>query len=182
MTNLLAEDLDGILARTEGMWEELRGRRLFLTGGTGFFGCWLLESFLWANDRLGLNAEVVALSRRPEAFARKAPHLSGHPAIRLCQGDVRTFEFPEGPFSHIIHAATDADAGLNLAQSLAMLDTITEGTRRVLEFARVCEARRFLLTSSGAVYGRQPLEMSHVPEEYPGGPDPMGAASALWGG
>jgi nucleoside-diphosphate-sugar epimerase len=178
MPNLLAEDLDEVFARTEGIWEGLRGRRLFLTGGTGFFGCWLLESFLWANDRLGLNAEVVALSRRPEVFARKAPHLARHPSIRMYQGDVRTFEFPEGAFSHIIHAATDADAVLNVAQPLRMLDTIVDGTRRVLDFARVCGAQRFLLTSSGAVYGRQPSEITHVGEDYCGAPDPLGTAAA----
>jgi len=49
--------------------------RLFITGGTGFFGCWLLETFAWANQRLGLNASATVLSRAPDSFARKAPHL-----------------------------------------------------------------------------------------------------------
>ena len=61
MVNLLASDLDHVLEHTRHLWEELRGRRLFITGGTGFFGCWLLESFVWACDRLSLGAEAVVL-------------------------------------------------------------------------------------------------------------------------
>ena len=176
--NPLAADLDHVLAHTAPLWEDLRGRRLFITGGTGFFGCWLLESFAWANDRLGLNAEAVVLTRDPAAFAAKHPGLSAHPAIAFHQGDVRSFAFPQGQFSHVIHGATEASAALNRDNPLAMIDTITEGTRRTLDFARQCGASRFLLTSSGAVYGTQPPDLTHTQEDYLGAPDCTLAGSA----
>jgi nucleoside-diphosphate-sugar epimerase len=177
----LQEDLDDILAAAPDLWEALRGRTLFLTGGTGYYGCWLLESFAHLNAALDLRARVVVLTRRPEAFREKMPHLSADPAIRLVQGDVRQLDAndirrqlaPEAPgrFDFVIHAAAETDSRLYETQTFAMLDTIIEGTRAALDFARAAGARRFLFASSGAVYGRQPADMTHVPEEYSGGPD-----------
>jgi dTDP-glucose 4,6-dehydratase len=177
-TNPLASDLDHILDHTRDLWDELRGERIFVTGGTGFFGCWLLESFIWANERLDLKANAVVLTRSPDAFQAKAAHLAAHPGVTLMTGDMRSFRFPPGTFSHVIHAATESSAKLNDENPLLMLDTILEGTRHTLDFAKACGAKKFLLTSSGAVYGRQPPEMTHIPEEYLGAPDPTDPRSA----
>jgi dTDP-glucose 4,6-dehydratase len=177
-TNRLAQDLDNILARTEPLWQELRGQRILITGVTGFFGCWLLESFAWANQRLDLNAHVVGLSRNPGLLAEKAPHLAQDPAITLHAADVRHCDFPQGAFSHVIHAATEASAKLNSEAPLVMFDTIVEGTRRALQFSIAGSVARFLFVSSGAVYGTQPAQLTHVGECFEGGPDPLNPASA----
>jgi len=178
LANPLAQDLDSILSQTESLWPDLREGKIFITGGTGFFGCWMLESFVWCNDHLDLGAEAVVLTRNAAAFQKKIPHLAANPAIHFHEGDVRIFEFPAGTFSHVIHAATEASAQLNAEQPLLMFDTIVDGTRRVLELARASGAKKILLTSSGAVYGRQPAELTHVPEEFQGAPDAANPASA----
>lgn len=177
-TNRLARDLDEILARTEPLWQELRGERILITGATGFFGCWLLESFAWANQRLNLKARTVGLSRHPGVLAEKAPHLAEDAAITLHAADVRHGDFPHGTFSHVIHAATEASAQLNSEAPIVMFDTIVEGTRRALQFSIASSANRFLLVSSGAVYGNQSAQLTHVSESYEGGPDPLNPAAA----
>ena len=176
--NPLAADLNHVLNHTRDLWDELRGSRIFITGGTGFFGCWLLESFIWANDQLNIDARITILTRSPDSFRRKAPHLSEHKSVTVIEGDVRTFDFPKGEFSHIVHAATEASTKLNAENPLLMLDTIIQGTRHTLDFAFACNAKKFLLTSSGAVYGKQPSDITHIPEDYIGAPDPLARASS----
>jgi dTDP-glucose 4,6-dehydratase len=172
---LSKEDLEHVLAHTRPHWEQFRGGRIFVTGATGFFGIWLLESFAHANEQLGMGAELVGLTRNPDAFHSKAPHLTANPSIRLHQGDVRNFSFPEGNFTHVIHAGTTSSAPVLPGE---MLDTIIRGTERALDFALATGAKRFLFVSSGAVYGKQPPEMTHIPETYNGAPDPMDHNSA----
>ncbi|ABF41841.1 NAD-dependent epimerase/dehydratase [Candidatus Koribacter versatilis Ellin345] len=170
MANPLADDLDHILEHTEGLWEELRGNRIFLTGGTGFFGCWLLESFLWANERLHLGAAATVLTRDPASFRAKAAHLAENRAVTLPGGDVRSFAYPDGGFSHVIHAATDSAI---VPSATEITSTIVEGTEHVLAFADHANCGKFLFTSSGAVYGMQPPEMSHMCEDSGGWPAPL---------
>jgi dTDP-glucose 4,6-dehydratase len=113
-----------------------------------------------------LNASVLVLTRNLEAFRKKAPHLASNPAIQFHIGDVRSFEFPKAEFRYVIHAATEASAKLNEEQPTLMYDTIVEGTRRALDFARAVGTKRFLLTSSGAVNGPQPADVPYVPEDF----------------
>ena len=169
------EDLERVFAHTRSLWEQLQGGRIFVTGATGFFGIWLLETFAYANNELSLGAELVGLSRNPEAFYAKVPHLASESSITLHRGDVRDFEFPEGSFSHVVHAGITSSAPVPPAE---MLDTIIKGTQRTLDFAVASGAKRLLFVSSGAVYGKQPPELTHIPETYNGSPDPMDPSSA----
>lgn len=178
MPPLASRDLDFICERTAPLWESFRNERIFITGGTGFFGCWLLESFAAANRRFDLNAKIMVLTRSPCAFRERLPHLADNPAISLLEGDVRDFRFPEGEFYYVIHAAADVGDARTSNPPLNTLSTLVDGTRRTLDFASSHGTRKFLMVSSGAVYGPQPVAISHIPESYAGGPNPCLTVSA----
>jgi dTDP-glucose 4,6-dehydratase len=173
----IADDLNHILSHTAPLWEELRDQRIFVTGGTGFFGCWLLESFTWANDQLQLNAKALVLSRNPEAFAQRAPHLYHHPAVQFLKGDIKDFAFPDGPFSHLIHSAVYRPTDHEKPSGLSLVDEMISGTKRVLEFCVRAKIKKMLLVSTGAVYGEIPANMSAIPENCSNACDP---ADSSW--
>lgn len=169
------QDLRFVVEHARDAWESLRGGRLFLTGGTGFIGTWLLESFVQANRALGLGATVEVLSRDPAGFLTRRPHLREESAISFVPGDVRSFEVRGREFTHVIHGATTSGGPVPPQE---MFSVIVDGTRRVLEACRVANPSKGLFISSGAVYGRQPSTISHVSEDYEGGPLTTSTSSA----
>jgi dTDP-glucose 4,6-dehydratase len=177
MENVLHNDLDHVLAHTEHLWAEVRGERFFITGGTGFVGTWLMESLLWANRRLGLGISGVLLTRNGSAYRQRLPHLAEDPCVTLLSGDAVSFAYPEGSFPLVIHAATGRYSFPGADRPSATLARDLAATERVLELARARRTRRFLFTSSGAVYGRQPADLARIPEDYTCAPLPTDANS-----
>jgi len=171
-TSPLQRELDELLGAST-VWPLLRHARFFVTGGTGFVGCWLLESLLWADARFELGVEVTVLTRSADSFRRRVPHLAGSPRVRLHEGDVKSFAWPTGSYTHVVHAATETNTDLTNPDALTLYSASADGTRHVLEFARAGGVADVLLVSSGAVYGRQPTDLERVTEHY------AGAASCL---
>jgi dTDP-glucose 4,6-dehydratase len=167
-------DLDAMSGQLAGVWEQLRGKRIFLTGGTGFVGKWLLAALVDADRRLGLGVRATVLTRNADAFRQAAPVFAGASCTTLLQGDVRDFAPPDAGFDLVIHAATDV---VGESSPIDVFDACVGGTRRVLDLAVRAGATRFLLVSSGAVYGRQPPQLPAVPESFTGGPDPLAPGS-----
>ena len=130
-----SQDLEAVIDLARDDLLDLDGGRLFITGGTGFIGCWLLECLRHAEERLGLRLRTTILTRSVDAFRRKAPHLAEHRGFTFLTGDVSNFDFPDGEFTHVVHAAADASAKLNAEDPLRMFDSVIDGTRRALDFA-----------------------------------------------
>ena len=124
--------------------------RIFITGGTGFFGKSMLDYRLHHPDWRWAQAEWIILSRAPERFAAAYPQLANQAGVSFVGGDVRDFAFPHGPFDAIIHAATSAVTTISDEE---MTSVILDGVRHVADFAKAVDCRTILFTSSGAVYG-----------------------------
>jgi nucleoside-diphosphate-sugar epimerase len=162
LTHLL-QDFDSILP--DFLLPELTGQRIFVTGGSGFIGLWLLLACHWLNER-GAGIRLTLLSRNPDAFHEKHPELADRSWLEWVRGDIKTYSWPVGHFDRFIHAA--ADTSPLAARSPQLFDDIVVGTQRVIEHAAAAGAGRLLLLSSGAIYGEQPETLPCMAEDFSG--------------
>lgn len=132
--------------------EALREKTIFLSGGTGFFGKWLLASLARASLKLDLDLSIHILSRDPDAFARRYPEVIEEGAFKIIRGDVADHVPNSFRFDYVIHGAADTTVFNTEAEEQQRSRTIIEGTRRMLSLAGQSGAR-LLNISSGAVYG-----------------------------
>lgn len=166
--NPLKEDLNLIIDRSKKSLEMIKSKSIFITGGTGFLGKWILETLIHANTNFNYNIKTTVLSRNPEKFHTNFPHLTR--GVNFVSGDITNFAFPKENFDFIIHAATSTNAHELVNQPSLVLDNLINGMRRVLAFAEQANTMKMLNISSGAVYGKQPYDTSHVSEDYIGAP------------
>lgn len=147
---------------------DLGGRHLYLTGGTGSVGRTLLD-YLERCHAVHGGFGVTVLTRDAQAFRVRHPIQADRPWLSLMVGDLAEQpSLPDG-VTDVIHAAADTHLAAGRA---AWVDQIVGGTANLLNAARRLSGR-FLLVSSGAVYGPQPASVAHLPETYGGAPDPL---------
>lgn len=176
-------DLEAITAAAAADLERWRGARLLLTGATGFFGRWLVESFHHANATLGLGASLLGIAGPEEEIAATVPHLLRLPNIEILPADIRTLRtalgsHSAGPFDAMVHAAIQVDASTYAAAPLPTIETGILGSWELFELARVVETKRVLFLSSGGVYGAQPSTIERMSESQATTLDPTDPASA----
>ena len=142
-------DLEYIFNKCEIIFKQIKNKRILVTGGTGFLGKWLLESLIYANDKLGLDAKVSVLTRDPDKFFNTYPLIARHSCIELQQGDIRNFGY-KYKYAYIIHLATDVNHRHTVKNKNEMLSIIGKGTWNILENAKHMNAK-ILFVSSGIV-------------------------------
>ena len=104
-------------------------KKIFLTGGTGFFGKSILEKV--KNGTVN-GYSFTILSRDPAKFLTENPELNNLEQVKFISGDVRDFAFPKESFDYVLHAGTPA---MHMPVGVER-DIIINGTKRVLAFAK----------------------------------------------
>lgn len=161
----LKSDFNDIFSRTESLWSKIKNKNFFLTGCTGFFGYWILKSFLKANQEFKLNSQAYVLTRKKNLKQNPIHKLCSDPSIIFYKGDIRNFKYPRKKFEFIIHGATTtASETFNKQDPLEKSSILIDGTKNILRFAKYCGCKNFLFLSSGAVYGNQPLNLKRISE------------------
>lgn len=152
---------------------------LLITGASGFVGKWLTLSWLSARQELSGSGRLIVVARNVNQLRQLCSIYGATNEVIYVESDIRDFEIPsEFIPEYIIHAATPASESLNNQEPEEMMSIIIEGQRNILRESIRSGVKKFLFLSSGAVYGKQPLDVVCVSEDFSGGPLPTDIKSA----
>ena len=166
------EDLD--LTAT-GFWA---GRRVVVTGHTGFKGAWLA---LWLE---AMGADVTGLALEPTDGA--GAYASLHPSTRapdapvdVCDPAAVHERLASSSASVVLHLAAQALVRQGYADPVGTYQTNVMGTAHVLEAcAHLPDVRAVVVVTSDKVYANAPGATSFREDDRLGGDDPYSASKA----
>jgi dTDP-glucose 4,6-dehydratase/UDP-glucuronate decarboxylase len=168
----LEEDWWNVEQSLAGQAEELRGKRILVTGAVGFLGFNFLHFFSHLNTR--------GRGSRPVRLVAADNYLLGQPrwVVELAKTDpnleIRRFDVtqpwpePDTAFDFIIHAASVASPAFYRKYPLETLDANVTGLRHVLNLGHKAGSQSLLYFSSSEIYGDPPAHEIPTKESYRG--------------
>jgi UDP-glucuronate decarboxylase len=173
---VLEADLEFLVQRLEGEFSAMQGKRLFISGGAGFLGYYLVQSVLhWNQTRKGTEPIAVTVC---DNYIRGVPawltRLEGDPVLTLLRHDI-TQPLPSTlpPFDYIIHAASIASPIYYRKHPIETMDANVNGLRLLLDRFRDQKNQGrsvsgFLYFSTSEIYGDPPPDQIPTAETYRG--------------
>ncbi|MFA5890646.1 MAG: NAD-dependent epimerase/dehydratase family protein [Actinomycetota bacterium] len=167
--SVIREDVERIANGIGVAAAGLAGRRLLLTGASGFLAAYMADTIAWLNDNvLDEPCTLVAMVRTPVVDGGRLGHLLGREDICFITQDVSSPTQIQGNVNFVVHAASRASPRKYLEDPLATIDANVSGTRHLLELARERESEKFLFLSSGEIYGNLVGTQIPIAESVPG--------------
>ncbi|PIK14698.1 NAD(P)-dependent oxidoreductase [Halobacteriovorax sp. JY17] len=145
-------DLEEIYLKSKEWFSLLEGRTIFLTGGTGFFGKWIIYSIIYANQFLKEKITILSITRNIEKLKENSPDIVADPSVKFFEGNLESLKEFNQPADIFIHCAANVITS-SCTDKESYQDLELRNTHAVLKFCKENKIKRIVYTSSGAVYG-----------------------------
>lgn len=170
--------MDDAMSSVSSMREIYKGKKVFLTGHTGFKGSWLA---LWLES---MGAVVTGYALAPEG---KDSHFelltrAGQLKIKSHIADIRDLESVKRAINEaqpeiVFHLAAQPIVLKSYRDPIETFETNVMGTLKVLEAARACESVRvFINVTSDKCYENREWDLAYRENDPMGGYDPYSAS------
>jgi dTDP-glucose 4,6-dehydratase len=160
-------DLDLITSYLEPHKEAFEKAKVLIYGGTGFVGTWLTSGLLNANQILNLNLEISLITRDKRLASSKFGDMSKH--IQFIQNDLSVSEPMDAAHAdYIFLGATPTTTSTGSNKSVEVITS----AKNAASHASGATSHKFskpivLHLNSGAIYGKQPMDMRLRSESDP---------------
>jgi CDP-glucose 4,6-dehydratase len=157
---------------------DLKGKRIFVTGHTGFTGSW---ASIWLNL---IGSEVYGYSLEPETIPNLFTEAKVGNIVKGTFSDIRDFDKLKSAISDfqpdlILHLAAQPLVRRGYKTPKETFETNAQGTANVLEAARLTPSvQGVLCITTDKVYKNLEIDYDYVESDELGGKDPYSASKA----
>lgn len=150
-------------SRQSGLWRELEGKTVMISGASGMVGKCLTDLFMM---RRGIR--VIAMSRDEKAARKRFEPYWNREYFQYVSCDINE-PIPEcGSVDYVVHAASNTHPQLYLRDPIGTIASNVFGTRNLLDYGVSHKAHRFCFVSSVEIYGENRGDQEKFGESYLG--------------
>lgn len=151
----------------------LHSSTFLVTGATGLIGSTLIRCLSALDEDIHIFAPVRSLSKAKMIFGDDYPEVN-FKECNVLEGDYGT----TGDINYIVHCAAPTASKFFVENPVETIDTIFNGTKTVLDYARSHQVKDIVCLSSLEVYGTILDDTKPVTEDVQGYLDPLSARSS----
>ena len=145
-------------------WQQLRGKKMVISGATGMIGSFLIDVRM---DK-GLDMTIFALGRNAEKAKSRFSRWWENGNFRFVECDINCGIPLEESVDFVFHAASNTHPVAYATDPIGTITTNIIGTDHLLRFAADHGASRMLFASSVEVYGENRGDVESFGEDYCG--------------
>ncbi len=171
-SKLYMEDVRSV-AGSSLPWDDLKDKRILLSGATGLIGSFFVDVILEKN-KTGLNCTVYALGRSDEKARNRFGSLFDDPCLIFIPYDIKKPFIKDdlGRIDYVLHLASNTHPLQYSTDPIGTITTNVSGLINMLDFSVAHSASRFVFASSNEVYGENRGDTELFNEKYCGYIDP----------
>lgn len=166
--NLYLKDLDVCKNNIINL-EVLKNKSILITGATGLIGSFIVDTIYRINQTTQLNIKVYALGRSLKRLYERFDYVINDANFIFIEQDVTNkFKLTDIKIDYCIHAASNAYPSVMYSDPVGTIMANLQGTYNLLNHLRKNSGTRFLLVSSGEVYGKCDVNIEQFTEDITG--------------
>ncbi len=145
--------------------KKLHNSRILISGGTGFFGTWMIGFLYYLYKNKNFKFEIFCITRNYKNIKHLCDFIGNDMPFNVLVGDMRHIDLADVRPDLLIHfanvSATETFHGIDQFEKV---DALYMGTKNILDQCGKT-LKSVLFSSSGVVYGPDPVDGSHFFEE-----------------
>ena len=148
------EDMEYVANASFLPWEDLKGKKILITGATGLLGFNLISALSYVALYRNIPMQILALVRdEKKATERFRNLLSADAPLIFLRGNLVDLPRITSPIDYIVHGASPTASRYFAEHPVETIYENFMGARMLLELARVKKCTSFLFLSSMEIYG-----------------------------